>query len=143
MILDKSWNHPSTPLFKELNLLPIQSCITYHVALLVFKIHTDIASYYLNTIHVLLFTSNSRYELRSESRCHLAQPKKKSYYSNQTLQSSDLLNYYLLQTVVTNYALNPDFTQPNQKKVILFQPKPTVNSYIIIGFYKSPQQKNF
>mgnify|MGYP000326075961 CR=1 FL=1 len=87
MILDKSWNHPSTPLFKELNLLPIQSCITYHVALLVFKIHTDIASYYLNTIHVLLFTSNSRYELRSESRCHLAQPKKKSYYSNQTLQS--------------------------------------------------------
>ena len=26
-------------------------------------------------------------ELRSESRCHLAQPKKKSYYSNLTLQS--------------------------------------------------------
>ena len=49
------------------------------------KIHIDLAPNYLNTI--LLFTSNSRYELRSESRCHLAQPKKKSYYSNLTLQS--------------------------------------------------------
>ena len=36
MILDKSWDHPSTPLFKELNWLPLQSRITYHVALLVF-----------------------------------------------------------------------------------------------------------
>jgi len=85
MILDKSWDHPSTPLFNELNWLPLQSRITYHVALLVFKIHNDLAPNYLNT--VLLFTSNSRYELRSESRCHLAQPKKKSYYSNLTLQS--------------------------------------------------------
>jgi len=61
---------------------------TYHVALLVFEIqqiHTALAPNCLNTI--LLFTSNSRYELRSESRCHLAQPKKKSYYSNLTLQS--------------------------------------------------------
>jgi len=39
MILDKSWNHSSTPLFNELNWLPLQSCITYHVELLVFKIH--------------------------------------------------------------------------------------------------------
>ena len=85
MILDKSWDHPSTPLFNELNWLPLQSRITYHVALLVFKIHTALAPNYLNT--TLLFTSNSRYELRSESRCHLAQPKKKSYYSNLTLQS--------------------------------------------------------
>ena len=36
---------------------------------------------------ILLFTSNSRYELRSESRCHLAQRNKKSYYSNLTIQS--------------------------------------------------------
>ena len=85
MILDKSWDHPSTPLFNELNWLPLQSRITYHVALLVFKIHNDLVPNYLNTI--LLFTSNSRYELRSESRCHLAQPKKKTYYSNLTLQS--------------------------------------------------------
>jgi len=85
MILDKSWDHPSTPLFNELNWLPLQSRITYHVALLVFKIHTALAPNYLNT--TLLFTSNSRYELRSESLCHLAQPKKKSYYSNLTLQS--------------------------------------------------------
>ena len=85
MILDKSWDHPSNPLFNELNLLPLQSRITYHVALPVFKIHYYLAPNYLNTI--LLFTSNSRYELRSESRCHLAQPKKKSYYSNLTLQS--------------------------------------------------------
>jgi len=83
MILDKSWDHPSTPLFNELNVLPLQCRITYHVALLVF-IHTALAPNYLNTI--LLFTSNSRYELRSESRCHLAQ-QKKSYYSNLTLQS--------------------------------------------------------
>ena len=62
MILDKSWDHPSTPLFLELNWLPIQSRITYHVALLVFKIHNDLAPKYLNTI--LLFTSNGRYELR-------------------------------------------------------------------------------
>ena len=72
-------------LLKELNWLPLQSRITYHVALLVFKIHNDLAPKYLNTI--LLFTSNSRYELRSESRCHLAQSKKKSYYSNLTIQS--------------------------------------------------------
>ena len=85
MILDTSWDHPSTPLFNELNWLPLQSRITYHVALRVFKIHTSLAPNYLNTI--LLFTSNSRYELRSESRCHLAQQKKKSYYSNLTLQS--------------------------------------------------------
>ena len=85
MILDKSWDHPSTPLFNELNWLPLQSSITYHVTLLVFKIHTALAPNYLNTI--LLFTSNSRYELRSESRCHLALTKKKSYYSNLTLQS--------------------------------------------------------
>ena len=39
MILDKSWNHSSTPLFNELKWLPLQSCITYHVELLVFKIH--------------------------------------------------------------------------------------------------------
>ena len=77
MILDKSWDHPSNPLFKELNWLPLQSRITYHVALLVFKIHNDLAPNYLNTI--LLFTSNSRYELRSESRCNLTQPIKKSY----------------------------------------------------------------
>ena len=85
MILDKSWDHPSTPLFNELNWLLLQSRIIYHVALLVFKIHTALAPNYLNSI--LLFTSNSRYKLRSESRCHLAQPKKKSYYSNLTLQS--------------------------------------------------------
>jgi len=39
MILDKSWDHPSNPLFNELKWLPLQSCITYHVELLVFKIH--------------------------------------------------------------------------------------------------------
>ena len=60
-------------LLKELNWLPLQSRITYHVALLVFKIHTALVPNYLNTI--LLFTSNSHYELRSESRCHLAQPQ--------------------------------------------------------------------
>jgi len=85
MILDKSRDHPSTPLVNELNWLPLQSRITYHVALLVFKINNDLTPSYLNTI--LLFTSNSRKELRSESRWHLAQPKKKSYYSNLTLQS--------------------------------------------------------
>ena len=85
MILDKLWDHPSNLLFKEFNWLTLQSHITYHVALLVFKIHTDLAPYYLKTI--LLFISNSRYELRSESRYHLAQTKKKSYYSNLTLQS--------------------------------------------------------
>jgi len=58
MILDKSWDHPSTPLFNELNVLPLQCRITYHVTLLVF-IHTALAPNYLNTI--LLFTSNSRY----------------------------------------------------------------------------------
>jgi len=83
IILDKSWDHPSNPLFKELNWLTLQSRITYHVALLVFKIHNDLAPNYLNTI--LLFNSNSRYELRSESRCQTY--KKKSYYSNLTLQS--------------------------------------------------------
>ena len=36
MILDKSWDHPSNPLFKELNSLPLQSRITYHVAFLLF-----------------------------------------------------------------------------------------------------------
>ena len=74
MILDKSWDHPSNPLFKELNWLLLQFRITYHVALLVFKIHTALAPNYLNTI--LLFTSNSHYELHSDSRCHLAQPQK-------------------------------------------------------------------
>jgi len=88
MILDKSWDHPSNPLFKELNWLHLQSRISYHVALLVFKIHTALAPKYLNTI--LLFTSNSRYELRSESRCNLAQTKKESYYSNQ----NNTVNYY-------------------------------------------------
>jgi len=73
MIFDKSWDHPSIPLFHELNWLPLQSRITYHIALLVFKIHTALAPNYLNTI--LLFTSNSRYKLRSESRCHLAQKR--------------------------------------------------------------------
>ena len=82
MILDKSWDHPSNPLFNELNWLPLQSRSTYHVALLVFKIHNDLAPNYLTLL--LLF---SRYELRSESRCHLAQPNKKSYYFNLTLQS--------------------------------------------------------
>ena len=53
---------------------PLQSRITYHVALLGFKIHNDLALNYLNTI--LLFTSNSLYELRSQ--CNLAQPIKKS-----------------------------------------------------------------
>ena len=85
MILDKSLDHPSNPLFKELDWLPLQSRITYHGVLLVFKIHTALAPNYLNTI--LLFTSNSCYELRSESRCNLAQSIKKSYYSHLTLQS--------------------------------------------------------
>ena len=65
MMLDKSLDHPSNPLFKELDWLPLQSRITYHGVLLVFKIHTALAP---------------------ESRCHLAQPKKE-YYSNLTLQS--------------------------------------------------------
>ena len=85
-MLDESLDHPSNPLFKELNWLPLQSRITYLVVLLVFKIHNDLAPYYLNTTTVL-FTLNSRYELRSESRWHLVQPKKKLYYSNLTLQS--------------------------------------------------------
>jgi len=45
-------------------------------------IHKKLTNKVLNTIQ--LFTSNSRYELRSEFRCHLAQPKMKSYYSNLT-----------------------------------------------------------
>jgi len=65
-MLDESLDHPSNPVFKELNWLPLQSHITYHVVLLVFKIHNDLAPNYLNTL--LLFTSNNRYELRSESR---------------------------------------------------------------------------
>ena len=73
MILDKLWDHPSNLLFKELNWLHLQSRIIYHVTLLVFKIRNDLAPNYLNNI--LLFTSNSGYELRSESRYHLAQPK--------------------------------------------------------------------
>ena len=55
MILDKSWDHPSNQLFIELNWLHLQSRITYHVALLVFKIHNDLAPNYLNN-----YTSNSR-----------------------------------------------------------------------------------
>ena len=69
MILDKSWDHPSNPLLNELNWLPLQSRITYHVVLLVFKIHNDLAPNYFNSLF-----------------------------------------YYLLQTVVTNYTLNPDVT---------------------------------
>ena len=61
----ESWDHPSNPLFKELNGLPLQSRITYHVALLFVKIHDDLA---LKTL--LLFTSSNR--------CNLAQPIKKS-----------------------------------------------------------------
>ena len=34
--INKSWDHPSNPLFKELNWLPLQSRITYDVALLFF-----------------------------------------------------------------------------------------------------------
>jgi len=78
--LNKSWDHPSNPLFNELNVLPLQCRITYHVALLFFKIHNGLAPNYFNTL--LLLTSKSRYQLRSECR-----PKKKSYYSNLTLQS--------------------------------------------------------
>ena len=37
MFLDKSWDHPSNLLFKELNWLPLQSRITYHLAFTVFK----------------------------------------------------------------------------------------------------------
>jgi len=55
MILDKSWDHPSNPLFKELNWSHLQSRITYHVVLLVFKIHNDLAANYLKT--VVQFTS--------------------------------------------------------------------------------------
>ena len=71
-ILDKSWDHPSNPLFKELNWLPLHSRITYHVALLFFflKLRIYLASLY----------------------------------------------YYLLQTVDTNYPLNPDAKQ----EVILY-----------------------
>jgi len=36
MILDKSLDHPSNKLFKELNWLHLQSRITYHLAVLVF-----------------------------------------------------------------------------------------------------------
>ena len=69
MILDKSRDHPSNPLFKELNWLPLKSRITYHAALLFAKIHTDLAPNYLKTL--LLFTSSNR--------CNLAQPIKKSH----------------------------------------------------------------
>jgi len=34
MALDTSWDHPSNPLCKELNWSPLQSGISYHVALL-------------------------------------------------------------------------------------------------------------
>jgi len=49
MILDKSWDHHSNPLFKELIWLPLQSVITYHVALLIFK-NTYYTMYYI--LHV-------------------------------------------------------------------------------------------
>ena len=77
MLLDHSWDHPSNPLFNELNWLPLQSRTTCHVALLFFKIHNDLAPHYVKAI-ILFFTSNNRYKLRSESRCNLAQPIKKS-----------------------------------------------------------------
>ena len=64
MILAKSYVHPCNPVFEELPLL-LQSRILYHIALLVFKTHTELAPNYLNNI----------------------------------------LYYYLLQTVVTNYAV--------------------------------------
>ena len=86
MLLDHPWDHPSNPLFNELNWLPLQSHTTCHLALLVFKIHNDLAPHYVKAI-ILFFTSKNRYKLRSESRCNIAQPKQKSYYSNLTLQS--------------------------------------------------------
>jgi len=61
MILDKSWDHPSNPLFKELIWLPLQSVITYHVALLIFK--KDILYYVLYTTCELVYI-NFRQSLR-------------------------------------------------------------------------------
>jgi len=63
MILDKSWHHPSTPVFNELNWLPLQSCITYHVALLVFKIHNDLAPNYLKHYTTIYFKQSLRITL--------------------------------------------------------------------------------
>ena len=61
LILDKSWDHPNNLLFKELNWLPLQIRIKYHVALLVFKILINLAPCYLQnkTTVLLIFTANS------------------------------------------------------------------------------------
>ena len=66
MILDKSLDHPSYPLLNELNWLPLQSRITYHVALLVFNVHNDLAPNYLNTILLFTYTVVTNYALNPD-----------------------------------------------------------------------------
>ena len=63
MILDTSWHHPSNLLFKELNWLTLQSRITYHVALLFFKIHNDLAPNYLKHYTTIYFKQSLRITL--------------------------------------------------------------------------------
>ena len=82
MILDKRYDHPSAPLFKELKWLPFTERCKYHTGMLVFKVLNNLLPEYLNDI--LLLNQAASYNLRSANS--ISHPLVKSRYTKNTFQ---------------------------------------------------------
>ena len=89
MILDKSYDHPSEPLFKELKWLSIDKRIEYQKSLLMYKCQNEIAPQYLQDL--FKFNSSDVYKLRSVTNSNLAIPKPKTEIFKKSFQYSGTL----------------------------------------------------
>lgn len=89
MILDKSYDHPSEPIFKELKWLSIDKRIEYQKSLLMYKCQNEIAPQYLQDL--FKFNSSDVYKLRSVTNSNLAIPKPKTEIFKKSFQYSGTL----------------------------------------------------
>jgi hypothetical protein len=86
MILDKSFDSPSSPLFMELDWLPFLDRCTYHMGILTYKAINDVAPSYLKSILHLDGNMKPAYKLRSTVRKDIQQPLTKSRYTKLRFQ---------------------------------------------------------
>ena len=85
MILDKSFDAPSAPLFKDLKWLPLPIRSKYHIGILVYKtLHNLSPSYMVDIMKTRADQSN--YTLRSTNNKDIVQPLVKSRFSKITFQ---------------------------------------------------------
>lgn len=82
VVLNASFDQPSTELLKQLHWLPVKARIMYKVLVMVFRVVHGYAPGYLQEMFV---PANSRYRLRSQSDCNLVIPRRRTKMADRSL----------------------------------------------------------